>query len=194
MTTITNIDLPAKLLRAAKQYQAVRDVRSYLEGTLLHPDGHIAATNGHAMFWAQCDEAKLLDNALIMQICGAVPASAETAHIALHLEEKAGYMWFSDAFGISVPKSGRKTFRAFSLIDGTYPDLERVLPKGEPVATEAIGINPEYIGKANAALKALGARYPTVEMQLRGINSSIEMLLKGTDYNAKVIVMPVRLT
>nr|WP_067285794.1 hypothetical protein [Marinobacterium profundum] len=188
--TITNIDLPAKLLRAAQEYQAVNDVRYYLNGIVINTAGYIGSTNGHCAFWAQCAEAKQLKNTIIMNIGGAIPAKAETAHISLHENGNAGYMWFSCELGRHVLKKGSKVYLGLNLVDGTFPDLERVMPKGELVATPAIGLNPNYIAKAGKAGRALGSKSPTVELRFRGADSCIEMLLKHADYNAKVIVMP----
>lgn len=49
-------------------------------------------------------------------------------------------------------------------MDGTYPDYERVIPKGEPEYT--ICVNPAYLEKIGKAYKDLGAR--TVDIALHG--------------------------
>lgn len=186
------LSLPARLMRAAMHFQAKGDVRYYLNGIHFDPAGFINATNGHILFRAECEEAKELDAPLILGIQGKIPAKAITANLTISDDNQTGSMWFQDAHGKPIMKLGLKDGRFFEVIDGKFPDVDRVLPKGDPVPTESFGVNSSYMAIVAEAAKAIGISYPIVKVNLRGENEPLEINLKGPELDATVIIMPAR--
>ncbi len=186
------IRLPARLLKAAMNYQAKGDVRYYLNGILVSSSGFISATNGHQLFHAQCEEAKELEEDMIFAILGKIPAKAVTANIVFSGEDE-GYIWFQDGIERPLKKQDVKQCLFFSVIYGKFPDVDRVLPKGELVPTDQFGINPTYMATIATALRDLGARSEFIKVKLRGNKSSVEISLVTPEHKASVVIMPVRI-
>ncbi|WP_299198419.1 hypothetical protein [uncultured Amphritea sp.] len=188
---IKKIELDANLLRAATPFSAKSDPRYYLHGIYLDSAGYITATNGHVMFRAPCLEAKELQESLIINIKGTIPAKATKGMMTLIEGEKIGLIEFYNP--ISAASHSTHEHRAFEIIDGKYPDVEKVIPTGDPIPTPFIGINPDYVSLVSKAEKALGNRYSNAIFKFRGKNTAIEVNIKNHDYNALVIIMPIRI-
>ncbi len=168
-------------VRAAQKFQAVKDVRYYLEGFVLKQDGRICATNGHCMFVCPIERPPVRD--IIIKIIGKVPASAVTVE----------FEFTSEVGGIARCVNGRletKDVHLFEVIDGKFPDIDRVIPSTEArarskeVEPPMPAFNIEYIVKCRDAIKA-PRHYPTVIFE-----PQLGELGKGDSRNEPLVVQP----
>lgn len=107
---------PTRLLRAALVCVAKHDARYYLEGVHITPK-YIEAANGHVALRMEHGIKTRKD--IIVKFDGAVPAKAGTTELAFTKEPLAVHR---DAHGLRIG------FTAIRLLDGRYPDLDRVIP------------------------------------------------------------------
>ncbi len=139
-------------VRAAQKFQAVADIRFYLNGFILKQDGRILATNGHCLFVCPIEKPPVTD--IIIKILGKVPASALYVDFEFTHEGGGLAKCIGGRGGIQV-----KAIHAFEIIDGKYPDVDRVIPsdeererskKEEPPMP---AFNIEYLVKCRDAIK-----------------------------------------
>jgi DNA polymerase-3 subunit beta len=184
--------IPAHHLKAAMIFQAKGDVRYYLNGVYLNKEkGRTEAANGYCLIAINSAEISDIPNSMIIQISGSIPASAFYADVTM-IDEKCGVIEFRDGAKNPVPKSGTRKRAFFDVIEGKYPDIDKVLPSKKLKKIEKIAFNPEYMGWAAKASKALGAGYTIAVAKFMGDTESIELEIKGIDDEAKVVVMPCR--
>lgn len=184
--------IPARHIKAAMIFQAKGDVRYYLNGIHLNKEeGRIESTNGHCLITLGSDEIKEIPKSMIIHVSGTVPASAFYADVTM-INDICGVIEFRNGKGDRVPSHGTRKRLFFDVIEGRYPDIEKVLPSGNLVKTDKIGFNPEYMGWAGKAASALGSPYCVAVAGLRGPNNSIEISIMGLYDEVKVFVMPCR--
>lgn len=189
---LTGLELPAKLLAAARVCQAKKDVRYYLNGVTVTPT-RIYGTNGHMLFVA--DHETDIEEPFSLSIEGSIPVKAETALISgFNPEEDGslkGLIHFKDPYGKELVS------RVFELIEYKEIDIDRVIPKDSLKPVAGIGVNADYIGKVAKVQKALGLRVTAgLVMEFRGADKSIECKLAAAGEYAdkcRVLVMPTRL-
>lgn len=183
------LKLCAKSVRAAILFAAKNDVRYYLNGILLDHRGYIVATNGHVMIRIENEECKRLSKDQIIGIKGAkIPAKANYLDL-ISDSNKGGFVRFSVGHGLADIQEAR----LFEVIDGKYPDIDRVVPTSDLQPTDKIGINPEYValvGKAQNELSYSGSC--GAEFKFRGPNNAIEVDIDN-GIKAKIIIMTCRL-
>lgn len=190
---VKSFSVPAALIRAAMIFQARRDPRHYLNGIHINANGHIEGTNGHIMFRAECEEAKTLDESLIVSINGKVPARAHMAKFTFADDERdVGLLVFEDGHGKPLRRGSVIDGRAFERLDGKFPDCAKVVPDKPIKATEKFCVNAAYMAKVADAAKAIGIGYPIVTVNLRGELDLLEIDLSGPEYKAKCLIMPAR--
>jgi len=182
-------EIDANALRAAMAYQAKNDVRYYLNGIFISKDGLVAATNGHTCLRVQCELDEPLAQDYIISIDGIVPKPANYAK-ANFIDNKTGFIQF---YKYAAEKTPFKTL-FFSIIDGKFPDLDKLYKDLDaPLATESIGINPQYLSQLTKIIKS---RSPSVKMTFYGDN--MPMLLTTAsmyefDNKVEVMIMPMKL-
>lgn len=190
-----DIKLPAGMLKAAMLFQGKNGVLFYLKGIYLNKGGYIDATNGHMAIRCQCDEAKNLDESVIIAIQGTIPASAEFAHIRLHDGDTAGLISFTkcEEFYPVKDKSGNHVYLPFVVVrSDQYPDIGRVMPK-EKNSTEKVAFRAEYMKAMTDASKILSRdRWGGVVAQFAGKDGSITIKPWGRD-DVTMLMMPMRI-
>ena len=179
--------IPARHLKAAMLFQAKNEVRPFMSGIHLNKAaGRIEATNGSCLITLSSEEIKKIPKSMIIRLNGAVPASAVYAEATI-IDDNFGVFEFSNM------ERKIKKKDVFDVIDWTFIDVERALPKGDLVKTEKIGFNPEYIALAGKAASALGSRTSAVVACFRGPENAIELSILGVDDDVRIVVMPCRL-
>ncbi|PHM59113.1 bacteriophage protein [Xenorhabdus stockiae] len=107
----------SNLLRAALVCVAKKDPRYYLCGVHI-TSNYLEATNGHVAL--RLEHGISTRRKAIVQFHGRIPRKAETTE--LHFT-KEPYAVHRDITGMRVG------FSALTLLDGRFPDLDRVIPK-----------------------------------------------------------------
>lgn len=192
-----NISLPAAAVRAASLVVANKDVRDYLNGIFLDPDGTIVATDGAAMLIIPTDlEPVTIPGFPAKGIIFVPPAKV----VPLKLP--------SDFVTLSCPAAGDYTLdtgvavQTVRHINLKYPDWRRVVPKGgHVVGAHEVGLDVKYLANLPKIAKALGIN-PVGDHGTVGVKMIVppdpHTAAKFEFYQAKVvvamcIVMPVRL-
>jgi DNA polymerase III sliding clamp (beta) subunit (PCNA family) len=136
---MNNLTIKASLIRAAQACQGNKDVRYYLNGILLAANGDVVGTNGHVLFKGSIIGAgqQIIETDTIIHIDGKVPVSADTVT----------FDFTDDTRGVCTTDTG-KAF-TFTVIDGKYPDYQRVMPKEDrAVFSNGFTCQSKYIALA----------------------------------------------
>lgn len=182
------------LLESALIFQAKQDIRYYLNGICFMKDGRIAATDGHRAFIGSKHENQLEDNVIV-----SVSKSPTKRYDIAELDTDTGAVTYSTV--VNNVKEDGSTEEILTLvgagicklIDGRFPDIDRVVPKKtEP--TEIVGFNAGYLAHIEKAAKLFNDRFAGVKLELQGnASSAVAVLSAPTGETGKVIVMPMRL-
>ena len=195
----------ARLFRAAQTAAATNDVRYFLNGAYISPEGDVVGTNGHRLFLAKGIakiEAPLprpYEEGIICRLDGPrslnlVPATktVTSGTFELDLDTRQG----------TYTASNGKRFLA-EVIDGTFPDYKSVLPAERPPKSKRpalayLGVNPQYLADIATVLKAT-ATY--IRPHSTGKDGALTCPLEVTFYSPddpisdilyRYVVMPVR--
>ncbi|MAT91424.1 MAG: hypothetical protein CME59_02360 [Halioglobus sp.] len=139
---MNDIEIDARFVRGAQACQASNDIRYYLNGICIMPDGRIAGTNGHVLYVGKYseDQDSLPDRNIILKLHGTIPRAAKSVRFTF--TARAGDVWR----GVAVTDNN-KAF-CFETIDGKYPDIDRVIPEApEPdgIICDGFGIQARYL-------------------------------------------------
>ena len=174
--------IPSKLIRAALVCAAKNDVRYYLCGLHVTPK-HIVATNGHVAL--RMEHGIRTKKNIIVQFEGNVPAKAETTELIFNKEPIAIHR---DMFQRRLSITGIK------LLDGRFPDLDRVIPKKLDLSIHPL-IQAEYLGYPE---KMFGRERTFIPVQLRpsgdggAVKFQFDSAINATYGNPEFVVMPCR--
>lgn len=139
------ITLSSRLIRAALVCVARKDPRYYLQGVHITPK-HIEATNGHVAL--RMEHGITTNKNAIIAFSGVVPIRAETTEIHFGKEP---YAVHRDEVGERVG------FTVLKILDGRFPDMDRVMPK-------TVDVN---------ASPAISAHYLSYPMKMFGKDSDL---------------------
>lgn len=170
------------LLESALIFQAKNDVRYYLNGICFMPDGRIAATDGHRAFISCNHENKLEENVIV-----SISKSPHKRYDYAELDMKTKLVTYHHESGLMVGAG------ICDVIDGRFPDIDRVIPKGKSPAEE-IGFNAKYLADVEKAARLFNPKWESVRFELNGnTNAAVANLSSPEGFTAKIIVMPMRL-
>lgn len=170
------------LLEGALMFQAKNDARYYLNGICFMPDGRVSSTDGHRLFVGDKHNNKLDDNIIV-----SVSKSPTKRYDYAVLDTKTKMVTYHDAFDVLVGAG------ICSLIDGRFPDVDRVIPKQTSPA-EQIGFNAKYLVDVEKCAKLFNPKFESVRFELNGnTNAAVANLISPTGETAKIIVMPMRI-
>lgn len=208
--------VPAAIVKAAMLFQAKQDVRYYLNGIYITAD-HVVATDGHAMFVCPYESDLRPERPVIVAVKGKIPAKAYNLELMYDEESKIGVVRCVQAMTLRIrvinplgdkgadekdvhraiavtDANGNPENAFFRIIDGNFPDWQRVMPSGDLVPTGRFGIDFGYADRVAKACKELGAKFSHCAVNMRGAETSIEVELRSPCYHgAKVIIMPCRM-
>lgn len=174
--------IQSKLLRAALVCAAKNDVRYYLCGLHITPK-HIEATNGHVAL--RMEHGIRTKKNIIVQFEGPVPAKAETTELVFN---KEAFAIHRDAFDCRISITGIR------LIDGGFPDMERVIPKKFNLSIHP-AILAEYLSYPE---KMFGRDRKNIPVQLRpscehgAVRIQFDPVINSIYGNPAFVVMPCR--
>ncbi|MDU7405632.1 MAG: hypothetical protein E7L15_17470 [Citrobacter portucalensis] len=170
------------LLESALVFQAKNDVRYYLNGICFMPDGRIASTDGNRAFIGGNHENKLEENVIV-----SVSKSPHKRYDYAELDTETKLVTYHHESGLMVGAG------ICDVIDGRFPDIDRVIPK-EKSPAEEIGFNAKYLADVEKAAKLFNPRFEGVRFELNGNTSAAVANLSSPEgLTAKIIVMPMRI-
>ncbi len=181
-----NFKLDARQVRCAMNLQAKNDVRYYLNGLLIG-DGKIVATDGHRMAVVDSEEADF--EPIIIQIRGSLLKSALECEFVF-LEEDNGIVRTKGRDGQEQDKVLK-----FCIVEGKFPNWERVVPTEGKVEASEVGFNIGYLADIHKAAQDLGNNASIGKLTFFGKPERITGVIEvNTPCNyAKFITMSARI-
>ncbi|EBD0679369.1 hypothetical protein ABVL59_002546 [Salmonella enterica] len=174
--------IQSKLIRAALVYAAKNDVRYYLNG--LHITAkYIEATNGHVAL--RIEHGIRTKKNIIVQFEGPVPVKAETTELVFN---KEAFAIHRDAFERRISITGIR------LVDGRFPDMERVMPKKVDFSINPV-IQAEYLSYPE---KMFGHERKFIPVQMQpsvehgAVRFQFDPVIDTTYGNPEFVVMSCR--
>lgn len=185
-----SIEVTRAQLRAALIFAADKDIRYYLNGVCLHVgecgDARLVATDGHRL--------------AIVKLCeqsSAAPGEYLIPRDILKTIKKAGrldtipLLLTIDGDGFQLEdQAARAIIGGAKLIDGKFPDYQRVIPIPENMDGTPGAFNASYLADIQKALNELGEKWGTFAMLQNGPNNS--GLVARADIGFLCVVMPVK--
>ena len=179
----------ADVVRGAQLFQGKQDVRYYLNGIFIGKNGKVAGANGHALFVS--DHNAGIKKDYIIQLEGVIPAMANEVEFIVMSSDKQSMVI---AHCYNAIKSKEKIIGG-KLIDGTYPDIDKVIPDHSEAKLKKskginmLGLNAGYMASAHKALGNYG-----VKMTFLNENESVVCRSSNPELpeNTMVIIMPTR--
>lgn len=174
--------IQSKQLRAALVCAAKNDARYYLCGVHITPK-HLEATNGHVAL--RMEHGIRTKKNIIVQFEGKVPVRAETTELVFGKEPLAIHR---DLFQNRISITGIK------LLEGRFPDMERVMPKTVDLSIRPI-IQAEYL---SYPARLFGGEKGIVPVQLlpsgefAAVRIQFNEHINSTYGNPEFVVMPCR--
>lgn len=185
------ISLNLRYLKAAAIATTTCETRYYLKGVAVQYDGatpflHLIATDGHRLM------------ALRHPLDDSTETPAEPFSIIIPLgvitslkiprgSDMAFLVQLSPNRWQIMPQGGAPSI-AFDIIDGTFPDWRRIVPK--ELSGELGHFSFEYLGDFSKIAKALGQKNPTLKLLHNGEN--VALVSFGTEIDGFGIIMPLR--
>ena len=169
------------MLEASHLFRSKADVRYYLNGACFMPGGKLAATDGHRLFMGQHDN-ELTENAIV-----SIEKAPHKRYQYAVCDTDSGLVEF---FNDSDARVGTALCK---LVDGRYPDVERIMPK-ESNAVDRICFNAGYLADVEKCAKMFNPKWKSVIFELNGnTNAAVATVNSPTGETAKIIVMPMRI-
>ena len=192
--------LPIQAVINAQHCVASCDVRYYLEGFHVTKQS-VQATNGHYLYQAKLKEIEYPDylpewrcdfelpESMIIKMKQIIKKPIKKSgceFVVFEVEESKVIATTIDMFGKSIG-----VFLG-EVVDGRFPDAERVRPKGKQKPCSQIGFNSAYLKKVD---QVSDGAYSSVKLKTYGEHKPavFEILPLNEHYNAVFVLMPIRL-
>lgn len=169
------------MLESTHIFRAKADIRYYLNGVCFMPGGKLAATDGHRLFMGS-HENELTENVIV-----SIDKSPVKKYDHAICDTETGLVEFFDFLEKRVGTALCK------LVDGRYPDVERIMPK-ESNAVDRICFNAGYLADVEKCAKIFKPKWQSVIFELNGnTNAAVATVKSPTGETAKIIIMPMRI-
>ncbi|AUR98053.1 hypothetical protein NVP1246O_46 [Vibrio phage 1.246.O._10N.261.54.E10] len=192
--------LPLQAVINAQHCVATREIRYYLEGFHVTKTA-VESTNGHYLYQAKLKDIEypdylpdwrnnfeLPDSMIIKmkQIIKKPIKKTGCQFVTFEIEE-------SKVIATTIDQLGRPIGVFLGeVVDGRFPDAERVIPKGEQESHVQIGFNSAYLKKVH---QVSDGQFASVKLKTYGENSAavFEIMSLNEHYSAVFVLMPIRL-
>ena len=169
-------------LLSAMIFQAKGDVRYYLNGVCFSPDKKLYSTDGHRAFIGEHTTDGLTEQ-IIVAISGPKVTKFETASI----DTDTGIVSYLDENG------ERTSAGVCKVVDGRFPDIERVRAAHESKPVDEIGFNASYLADIEKAARLYNPQCCGVRIKPGGSTGAAIAEFSGAFGSGQVIIMPMRL-
>ncbi|HGJ5868518.1 hypothetical protein [Arsenophonus nasoniae] len=167
-----------KALLSAMIFQAKCDIRYYLNGICFAPEKKLYAADGYRVFIGE-HETESLHESVIISIKGAKFTRFDKAQI----DTQYRIVTYLDKDGLRVGAA------ICEVIEGKYPDINRVIPKESKPVSE-IGFNASYLADIEKVAKIYNPKYKSIKIKPNGNDSAAIVELNK---NTSVIIMPMKI-
>lgn len=182
-----NIDVT--MLKAVRFAASSEETRYYLQGVFLKTQGdHVVmvATDGHRMICARhlrTDGDDVLPAGIIIPL-----RLIDRIKIAKKLKDHTGTLTVD---GQMITLRYANDFFTDQIVDGSFPDYTRVVPKGW--SNEPATYNPVYLVDFVKAMKIIsGDVNPVLVVHQNGLNPAVVNLSSGNEWDWFGVIMPMR--
>jgi len=178
-----NIDL--KKLKAARRLTAGKDIRYYLNGVCIRKDA-LLATNGHYLIKASVavspatDQDIIVPNDVLDRLFKKMKAHKGVDEVSLHKFATDGSFSF---------RVGDQVLEVFKPVDGSFPDIERVIPDGSGKETPG-NYNWSYLQIFDKALADLGVGGNVILRQFGPMEAALVHF--GAREDVIGVIMPIK--
>lgn len=176
------LTLSKAALLSAMIFQAKKDVRYYLNGICFAPDKKLYSTDGHRAFIGEHDNSDLTEN-IIIAIKGAKVTNFEKAEI----DTDSGLVTYLDEH------SSRVGAGICDVIDGRFPDIQRVISTFKSAPTDEIGFNAGYLADIEKAAKLYNPKFCGIKIKPNGNTAASIVEFNSAFGNGTLVIMPMRL-
>jgi DNA polymerase III sliding clamp (beta) subunit (PCNA family) len=192
--------LPLQAVINAQHCVATNDIRHYLEGFHVTKTA-IESTNGHYLYQAKLKGIKYPDylpdwrdsfelpDSMIINMKQTIKAPIKKSgcqFVTFEVEDSKVIATTIDMFG--------KPIGAYlgEVVDGRFPDTERVIPKGDPEPCAQIGFNSAYLKKVDQVSEG---KFSSVKLKTYGEHKAaiFEIMSINDHYSSIFVLMPIRL-
>lgn len=185
------------VLKFASHCAAKKDVRYYLNGVLFRfsnnrlelvaSDGHRVAFVSLTTWGCGLDGDYIVDNESVKSILTGIKAKPKTeAQVAI------GREMFREIQTISVSFEGVRIEP--KLIDGKFPNFDRIKPRTDPTGAARIGMNADYVARGCVALKPYTDKRRAIAVETWDANTVMRLsVLGGVESAPTVLIMPARI-
>jgi DNA polymerase-3 subunit beta len=166
------ITVQTSTLKALLRFAATKDVRYYLTGICIEPQGYAVATDGHTLMAARIPS---FNGQSFIVPTATVKAALSINKRMAHIDVSASVMG-----GIN-----------YTPIDGRFPDWRRVVPT--QLSGELAQFDADYLGRCKAALIDLGvSKMKSAAAPITHNGSGPGIVMSPHRLDVLMVVMPVR--
>lgn len=169
-------------LLSAMIFQAQKDVRYYLNGICFAPGGKVYSTDGHRAFIGEHSNQELSES-IIVSIKGPKVTKFDRAEI----DTEGGLVSYLDENGARVGAG------LCEVVDGRFPDIERIISKFESKPTDEIGFNAGYLADIEKAAKLYSPKFCGIKIKPNGNTEASIVELHSAFDKGTVVIMPMRI-
>lgn len=161
------------------EFEAKHDVRYFLNGMCFRPDGKVAATDGHTLAISKHDNE--ITAPVIVKV-HKLP-TRRFHHAEIDTESKIATLMTEEGLRVGLAMC--------DVIDGTYPDVDKVIPKTVE-AVEKIQFNAGYLARIEKCAKLINPKFQGVTMTFDSPIRAAKFEICGIDDEITIIIMPMR--
>lgn len=176
---ILNISKAALL--SAMIFQVHKDVRYYLNGICFAPNKKLYATDGHRAFIGEHATEELSENIIIT-----IKVAKFTKFEKAEIDTELGLISYLDENGLRVGAG------VCEVVDGRFPDIERIISKFESKPTEEIAFNAGYLADIEKAAKLYSPNFCGIKIKPNGNTEASIVELNSAFDKGTVVIMPMR--
>lgn len=169
-------------LLGAMIFQARNDARYYFNGICFAPDKKIYSTDGHRAFIGEHLTDDLTESVII-----SLGGPKFTRFDRAEIDTEAGIVFYLSESGIRVGVG------LCDVVDGRYPDIEKLLENFKNRETNEIGFNAGYLADIEKAAKLYDHKFCGIRIKTNGNTNASVVEFFGACGEGKVVIMPMRI-
>lgn len=176
------LTLSKAALLSALIFQAKKDVRYYLNGICFAPDKKLYSTDGYRAFIGEHDNDELTESVII-----AIKGSKVTNFEKAEIDTDSGLVSYLDEHGLRVGAG------ICEVVDGRFPDIQRIVSGFKSNPTDEIGFNAGYLADIEKAAKLYNPKFCCIKIKPNGNAEASIVEFNSAFGNGTLVIMPMRL-
>ena len=180
-------------MKALNLFSAKKDGRYFLNG--LHIDGrYITATNGHVLmrikhYWP-AEQSFVLDSGVIVSN-PILMTSRKLPNAILNFSNDCTLLKENWVQSVELIHGDNQNSQKLEIIDGQYPNIERVIPKVGDLETSNAVIQGQYFELIGKTAKLLDPKTKAVGCRIVGNKNEAQLVKINGREDVEIVVMPM---